>query len=87
LRLSLDLGPARWAYFGIATTALGLLPPWARRLYGGLGLRTTDLSANLSVRTLRVALQAVPRRFVESPVHRAAVERAARAGHAARASA
>lgn len=37
-RVGLNLGPPRWAYFGIAATALGMLPPWALRLYGGLGL-------------------------------------------------
>src|SRR3712207_1925302 len=33
LRLGLTLGPARWAYFGVAGTAIALLPPWARRMY------------------------------------------------------
>lgn len=79
-RLVLELGPPRWAYLGLASTALGLLPPWARRLYGGLGLPTTDLSANLSVRALRLALNAVPRRFVEGPIHQAAMARADRLG-------
>nr|MDT0658220.1 oxygenase MpaB family protein [Micromonospora sp. DSM 115978] len=78
LRLGLSLGPARLAYFGIAGTAFGLLPPWARRRYGALGLPTTDLSAQLSVRTLRLALNAVPRRFVEGPIYQAAKARAAR---------
>ncbi|RQX59964.1 DUF2236 domain-containing protein, partial [Micromonospora chalcea] len=40
-RVGLNLGPPRWAYLGIAATALGMLPPWALRLYGGLGLPTT----------------------------------------------
>ena len=74
----LHLGPPRWAYLGIAGTALGLLPAWARRLYGGLGLPTTALSADLSVRTLRLALAALPRRYREGPLQQAAKERAAR---------
>jgi uncharacterized protein (DUF2236 family) len=78
LRLSLSLGPARFAYFGIAGVAFGLLPPWARRMYGTLGLPTTDLSAQLSVRALRLALNAFPRRFVEGPIYQAAKARAAR---------
>jgi uncharacterized protein (DUF2236 family) len=78
LRVSLNLGPARLVYFGLAGTAFGLLPQWARRRYGGLGLPTTDLSAQLSVRTLRLALGAVPRRFVEGPIYQAAKARAAR---------
>jgi len=46
VRLGLTLGPTRWAYFGIAGTAIALLPPWARKMYGGLGWPTTDLSAS-----------------------------------------
>ncbi|SCL26921.1 Uncharacterized conserved protein, DUF2236 family [Micromonospora nigra] len=77
-RVGLNLGPPRWAYLGIAGTALALLPAWARRLYGGLGLPTTALSADLTVRTLRLALAAVPRRYREGPMQQAAKERAAR---------
>lgn len=77
-RLSLNLGPARMVYFGIAGTAFGLLPAWARRMYGTPGLPTTDLSAGLTVRTLRLALGAVPRRYVEGPIYKAAMARAAR---------
>ena len=80
-RLGLTLGPPRWAYLGIAGTAFALLPAWARRMYGGLGLPTTALSADLTVRALRLALAAVPRRYLEGPLMQAAKERAAR--HAA----
>lgn len=80
LRLGLNLGPTRWAYLGIAATALGLLPPWARRLYGGLGWASTDLSAELSVRGLRLLLNALPAALRESPLRRDAMARAARAG-------
>ncbi|MEV4636130.1 oxygenase MpaB family protein [Actinoplanes sp. NPDC049548] len=80
LRLGLTLGPARWAYFGIASTALALLPPWARKMYGGLGWPTTDMSADLSVRGLRLlikgALAAMPRRYRVPPMRRQALERA-----------
>ncbi|MEV1287172.1 oxygenase MpaB family protein [Micromonospora sp. NPDC049679] len=77
-RLTLNLGPPRFAYLGLAGAAFGLLPPWARRMYGSPGLPTTDLSAALTVRTLRLALNAVPRRFVEGPIYQAAMARAAR---------
>ncbi|WBB77627.1 oxygenase MpaB family protein [Micromonospora sp. WMMD882] len=80
-RLGVTLGPPRWAYLGIAGTALGLLPPWAQRLYGGLGLPTTALSAQVGVRALRLALATVPRRYLEGPIIHAAKARAAR--HAA----
>src|SRR3954449_8113020 len=54
LRLGLTLGPTRWAYFGVSGTAIALLQPWARRLYGGLGWPTTDWTADLSVRGMRL---------------------------------
>ena len=79
LRLGLNLGPARWAYFGVAGTALALLPPWARRLYGGLGWPTTDFTADLSVRGMRLLLDTVlatlPRRYRVSPERQAALVR------------
>lgn len=80
LRLGLTLGPTRWAYTGIAATAIGLLPPWARRMYGGLGWPTTDLTAALSVRGLRMLISSVlataPKRYRVSPLRREAMERA-----------
>ncbi|WP_091669721.1 oxygenase MpaB family protein [Micromonospora auratinigra] len=78
VRLGLSLGPPRWAYFGVAGLAMALLPPWAQRLYGGLGLPTTALTADLSARALRLALAAVPRRYREGPLQQAAKDRAAR---------
>jgi uncharacterized protein (DUF2236 family) len=79
LRLGLNLGPARWAYFGVAGTAVALLPAWARKMYGGLGLPTTDLSADLSVRGMRLLLSAllatVPEQYKMAPQRRAALER------------
>ena len=80
VRLGLTLGPTRWAYFGIAGTALALLPPWARKLYGGLGWSSTDVSADLSVRGLRLLLNAVPRRYRISPMRQEALDRVAGAG-------
>ncbi|MEV4707526.1 oxygenase MpaB family protein [Actinoplanes sp. NPDC049316] len=80
LRLGLTLGPTRWAYFGVAATALALLPPWARKMYGGLGWPTTDMSADLSVRGMRLlmkaALAAVPERYRVAPMRREALQRA-----------
>jgi uncharacterized protein (DUF2236 family) len=84
LRLGLTLGPTRWAYFGIAGTALALLPPWARKMYGGLGWPTTDLTADLSVRSMRLLLKTViatvPQRYKVAPMRQAALERAGLAG-------
>ncbi|HEY0533084.1 MAG TPA: oxygenase MpaB family protein [Actinoplanes sp.] len=81
LRLGMTVGPPRWAYTGLAATAIGLLPPWARRLYGGLGWPATDLTAALSVRSLRLLVNTVlsrlPHQYRVSPLRRAALERAA----------
>ncbi|MFI5889473.1 oxygenase MpaB family protein [Actinoplanes sp. NPDC051513] len=86
-RLGLTLGPTRWAYFGIAATAMAMLPPWARRMYGGLGLPTTDLTADLSARGLRLLLSSVlstiPRSLRVAPMREAALARAAAANAAA----
>lgn len=79
VRLGLTLGPTRWAYTGIAATAFALLPPWARRMYGGPGWPTTDLTAVASARGLRLLLAALPERYRVSPAHEAALARAAAA--------
>nr|WP_296070849.1 oxygenase MpaB family protein [uncultured Actinoplanes sp.] len=79
LRMGLTLGPTRWAYLGIAGTAIALLPPWARRLYGGPGWRTTDWTADLSARGMRLLISTVlatlPRRYRTSPERQAALAR------------
>jgi len=69
--------PVRLAYAGLVATAIGLLPRWARRLYGLPGLPGTDLGASASVRTLRLALAALPHRLYEGPLYQAAMARAA----------
>lgn len=80
LRLGLTLSPARLAYLGVAGTAAGLLPPWARKMYGGLGWPTTDVAAGLSLRGMRAliagVLAALPERYDMTPLRRAALERA-----------
>jgi len=83
LPFRLGLTPVRLAWFGVASIAVGLLPPWARRLYGLPGLPTTDPAAALSARTIRLALRALPERAVRGPIYLAARERALAAGHAA----
>ena len=76
----LGLTPVRLAWFGIAGTAVGLLPSWARRLYGLPGLPTTGPTAALSARTLRLALRTLPEKAVRGPIYRRAMQRAALAG-------
>jgi uncharacterized protein (DUF2236 family) len=81
----LGLTPARTVFLGAAATAVGLLPTWARRLYGLPGLPTTDLTASIGVRTMRLAMASLPRRVLEGPLYRAAMARAARMRGAAEA--
>jgi len=71
------LTPARPAWAGLVTVAAGMLPPWARRLYGLPGLPTTDLAATLSGRAVRSALVALPERWLGSPARRQAHARLA----------
>ncbi|WP_117215595.1 oxygenase MpaB family protein [Allorhizocola rhizosphaerae] len=73
----LTLSPVRVAYTGAAATAFGLMPAWARRMYGAPGLSTTDITAGITVRTLRTALGALPHSVFEGPLYRAAMERSA----------
>ena len=67
--------PARPAWGALVATAAGMLPRWARRLYGLPGLPTTDLTASLTGRALRTTAGALPDRLTRSPHHRAARER------------
>jgi len=72
--------PARPAWAASAGLAFGLLPGWARRLYGLPGLPLTDLAVTAGARTLHAALAAAPRRFREGPHLQQAKARLAAAG-------
>ncbi|WP_116948770.1 oxygenase MpaB family protein [Jiangella endophytica] len=67
----------RPAWLGLATTAVALLPRWARRLYRLPGLPTTDVAASLTVIGLRGVINALPVR--EGPIYREAMQRVERA--------
>lgn len=69
--------PARLGWFGVAGLAMGLLPGWARRMYGLPGLPIADLTSTATARTLRTALAALPHRWYEGPLYRRAMARAA----------
>ncbi|WP_189113617.1 oxygenase MpaB family protein [Pilimelia terevasa] len=73
----LTLSPARPAYAGVAAAAFASMPGWARRRYGALGLPVADAAATATAQALRTLLRTLPRRWWESPVHRAARERLA----------
>ncbi len=76
--------PVRPLWWGVSAYAFGLLPAWARCLYGLPGLPTTDLAATLTSRAIRSAIRALPTSKLEGPLYRAAMSRAA-AAEAARA--
>jgi uncharacterized protein (DUF2236 family) len=44
----------------VAALAFATMPRWARRMYGAPGLPTTDLSATLALKALRVAVSRIP---------------------------
>jgi uncharacterized protein (DUF2236 family) len=71
--------PARPAWAWLASVAFGLLPRWARALYGLPFVLTAhpgaDLAAGLAGRSVRGALALVPSHVRESPARRAAMER------------
>src|SRR5690348_14963432 len=53
-------GRARVVVPTIAALSVATLPRWARRLYGLPGLRTTDLSALVTLRALHAATALLP---------------------------
>jgi len=69
--------PARPAWAGAAGIAVGLLPAWARRLYGLPSPPGTGLAAIGGLRALRAVMGAAPERYQEGPHLRAARARLA----------
>jgi uncharacterized protein (DUF2236 family) len=67
--------PARPAWAGMVAIAAGMLPRWARRLYGLPALPTTDLAASLAGRAVRRTALTLPGGLAESPAHRDALHR------------
>lgn len=68
---------ARPGWLGVAGLGFGLLPGWARRCYGGLGLAPGDWTASLATRSLRRGLGVLPERLRHSPRVRDGWRRAA----------
>jgi uncharacterized protein (DUF2236 family) len=61
------LTPARPAWVALVGVAAGLLPRWARRLYGLPGLPTTDLASTAAARAVRRTLLVLPDRAARPP--------------------
>lgn len=80
MRRSLELSPARPGWAGIAAVAFGLLPRWARRMYGlPEPVPVAGPAAAVAARALRTGLLAVPRQLREGPHVRNARRRLATA--------
>ncbi len=73
------LTPAQPAWGGLATLAVALLPPWARRLYSLPGLGLTDAAATAGLRAFRQTMLRLPQRARRSPIVWGGFERVAAA--------
>jgi uncharacterized protein (DUF2236 family) len=71
------LTPARPAWGTFASLGFATLPAWARQMYSMPGFSRTDAAATAALRTLRLALLAVPERARWSPIVRAGFARVA----------
>ncbi|MEU7873265.1 oxygenase MpaB family protein [Dactylosporangium sp. NPDC049140] len=78
LPYGLGLTPVRGAQFSVSALAIGLLPTWARRLYGLPGLPVTDLVTSMNARVMGRLLRSVPIEWIESPARKRAMQRLGR---------
>jgi uncharacterized protein (DUF2236 family) len=69
--------PARVGWTTVSTLALGLLPPWARRMYRLPPLPGAGIATSTGLRTLRAAVRTLPAQYREGPLYRDAKQRAA----------
>ena len=69
--------PAKVAWGTAATLAFATLPAWARRMYRSPGVPTTDLAVSATLRTLRLAVSALPAEWTQPPHYRLALQREA----------
>ena len=69
--------PARLGWTTVSTLALGLLPPWARRMYRVPAVPGTAFATATAMHALRAAVRALPPRYREGPLYRDAKARAA----------
>lgn len=67
--------PARPAWIGVEALAFAMLPRWARRLHGAVGLPLTDAAATRAATALRSSLLLVPQSLREGPHRKAARQR------------
>jgi uncharacterized protein (DUF2236 family) len=77
------LTPAQPAWGSLATLAVALLPPWARRMYSLPGLALTDAPATAALWAFRQTMLRLPQRARRSPIVWAGFDRVATARPAA----
>jgi uncharacterized protein (DUF2236 family) len=75
LPYGLGLTPVRGVSLGVSALAIGLLPAWARRLYGLPGLPATDLVSSANALVLGRLLRTIPLDWIASPARRQAEQR------------
>jgi uncharacterized protein (DUF2236 family) len=71
------LTPAQPAWGGLASLAVALLPPWARRMYSWPGLALTDAAATAALKAFRQTMIRLPQRARRSPIVWGGFERVA----------
>jgi uncharacterized protein (DUF2236 family) len=69
--------PARLGWTTLSSLAIGMLPGWARRMYRLPPLPGTTIANTAGMRTLRLAVGALPERWREGPHYKAAKQRLA----------
>ena len=69
--------PARAGWTTVSSLALGLLPPWARRMYRVPPAPGAGLMTAAGLRAVRGAVRMLPRQYREGPAYREAKARAA----------
>ncbi|HJQ42294.1 MAG TPA: oxygenase MpaB family protein [Jatrophihabitantaceae bacterium] len=72
--------PARAGWTTVSSLAVGLLPPWARRMYRLPPTPGAGLATAAGLRALRGAVRVLPARYREGPAYRDAKARAAAVG-------
>ena len=75
LPFGLGLTPVRGVSLSVSALAIGLLPSWARKLYGLPGLAATDLVTSANALVVGRLLRAIPLNWIASPARRQAEER------------
>ncbi|WP_432985356.1 oxygenase MpaB family protein [Dactylosporangium sp. CA-233914] len=75
LPYGLGLTPVRGAALGVSALAIGMLPSWARKLYGLPSLPATDLVTSVNARVVGGLLRTVPLQWISSPARKQAMKR------------